>query len=88
MSRMLVLPGLVCPQTHQPLSHADAALVDRLNAAAAHGRLKFHDGETVAERLDAGLLRADAQVLYPVIRGIPHLTIDRAISLDQLDAAE
>ena len=88
MGRMLVMPGLVCPQTHQPLSHADAALVNRLNAAASRGRLKFQDGETVVERLDAGLLRADAQLLYPVIRGIPHLTIDQAISLDQLEAAD
>lgn len=86
MTRSLALPGLVCPETHQRLVHADATLVERLNAAAARGRLKFRAGAAVAHRLDAGLLREDAQVLYPVIRGIPHLTVDQAIALDQVDA--
>lgn len=78
-------PRLVCPLTQQALSSADAALVERINAAIADGRARFAGGETIADRLDGGLVRDDGRLLYPIIRGIPLLTIDRAIALDPPD---
>lgn len=77
-----ILPRLVCPQTHQPLSMADGELVDRVNAAAARGQLRYANEDTVSDQLDGGLIRGDGLLLYPIIRGIPLLTIDRAIQLD------
>jgi uncharacterized protein YbaR (Trm112 family) len=80
------LPRLVCPETHQPLTEADAVTIGRLNDAVTRGALSFTGGAQVEQRLDGGLIRQDGQVLYPVIQGIPHLTIDQAIALGQLEA--
>ena len=81
----LIDPGLLqilcCPETHQPLSEADAALVSDLNACLASGTLKNRAGQAVSEKLDGGLLRQDRQVLYPIRHRLPILLIDEAISL-------
>jgi uncharacterized protein YbaR (Trm112 family) len=82
------LPRLVCPQTHQPLSLAEAQLIERLNAAIGMQRVTLNGGELIRTRLDGGYLREDGQVLYPVVHGIPHLTIDQAIDIAQLGAAK
>ena len=81
----LIDPGLLqilcCPETHQPLSEADAALVNDLNARLASGALKNRAGRIVSEKLDGGLLRQDCQVLYPIRNHLPVLLIDEAIPL-------
>jgi uncharacterized protein len=79
------LPQLVCPETHQPLAAVDAAVIGRLNDAIARGAICFTGGAPVEQRLDGGLIRQDRQVLYPVIQGVPHLTMDQAIALSQLE---
>jgi uncharacterized protein YbaR (Trm112 family) len=79
------LPRLVCPETHQPLTEADAEVIWRLNDAISRGALRFTGEAQVEQRLDGGLIRQDGQVLYPVIQGIPHLTMDQAIALKQLE---
>jgi uncharacterized protein YbaR (Trm112 family) len=79
----LIDPGLLqilcCPQTHQPLSEADAALVGELNQRMAGGALKNRAGQVLAEKLEGGLLRRDRQVLYPVRHRLPVLLVDEAI---------
>lgn len=65
---------------------ADATTIGRVNAALANGGLRFANGELVADRLEGGLVREDRQVLYPIVRGIPLLTVDRAIRLDEFAA--
>ncbi|MEX2188597.1 MAG: Trm112 family protein [Pirellulales bacterium] len=82
MNGSQILPRLICPQTHQPLSMADADMVDRVNVAVAGGQLRYADGDAVNDRLDGGLVRGDGLLLYPIIRGIPLLTVDRAIAID------
>ncbi len=81
----LVDPGLLkilcCPETHQSLSEADAALVGELNQRIASGALKNRAGQTLAEKLDGGLLRHDRQVLYPIRHRLPVLLVDEAIPL-------
>lgn len=81
----LIDPGLLqilcCPETHQPLSEADAALVNDLNARLAGGALKNRAGQIVGEKLDGGLLRQDRQVLYPIRNRLPILLIEEAIPL-------
>lgn len=81
----LIDPGLLqilcCPETHQPVSEADAALVNDLNARLASGALKNRAGQPVSEKLDGGLLRQDRQVLYPIRNHLPVLLIDEAIPL-------
>jgi len=81
----MIDPGLLkilcCPETHQPVSEADAALVADLNNRIASGLLKNRAGKSVADKLDGGLLRQDHQWIYPIRNRIPILLIEEAIAL-------
>jgi uncharacterized protein YbaR (Trm112 family) len=79
-----LLACLVCPESHQPLDMADAALMRKLTAAAVTGKIKNRSGRVVQESIQAGLVRADRAYVYPVIDGIPVLLVDEAIPLTQL----
>ena len=70
---------LRCPEDHSKLTLADSALVERINAAVAGKELKNRAGQAVEKPLDGGLLRADGQVLYPIIDRIPILLVDEGI---------
>lgn len=72
---------LRCPETKQPVSLADAALLARLNEQISRGDLSDRAGEAVSEPLDQGLVREDGQVLYPVRDEIPEMLIGSGISL-------
>ena len=79
-----LLAILVCPETKQPLSVADADLLDRVNAAVAAGGTTTRGGEEIGEPVTEGLLRDDGQVLYPVRQGIPIMLIDESIEVGGL----
>ena len=72
---------LCCPETHQDLLPADPALVDRLNQQITAGTLKNRGGEQVLQQIDAGLVRADHKLLFPIRHDIPVMLIDEAIPL-------
>ena len=76
-----LLQILCCPETHQALAPAETRLLEQLNAKIAAGGLRNRAGQTVAEKIDGGLVRADGQVLYPIRQEIPVLLIDEAIPL-------
>jgi uncharacterized protein YbaR (Trm112 family) len=76
-----LLDILVCPETKQPLSLADAALLDRLNAAIRQGRIENRGGQAVSAPIQEGLVRKDGAVLYPVRDDIPIMLIDESIPL-------
>lgn len=79
-----LLEILVCPETKEPVRLADAPLLDRLNRAIAENRLSTRSGELVKERIEAGLVREDGRILYPVRDDIPVMLIDEAIPLEDL----
>jgi uncharacterized protein YbaR (Trm112 family) len=79
-----LLDMLCCPETKEDVSLADAALVQKLNALAESGQLRNRGGETVKEKMDAGLVRADRKFLYPIREDIPIMLIDEAIPLEGL----
>ena len=81
-----LLDLLQCPDDRTPLTEAPRSLIDRVNAAIASGRLKNRGGQPVERPLDAGLLRSDGRMLYPVFNGIPNMLVDEAIPLDQLES--
>ena len=76
-----LLAILCCPETHQPLALAGGSVLEKLNAQIAAGQLRNRAGQPVAERLDAGLVRADGKFLYPLRHNIPILLVDEAVPL-------
>ena len=75
---------LRCPKNHSTLRAADAALVARLNAAIAAGRLRNQAGSPIGKALDGGLVREAGDLVYPIVDQIPVMLFDEAIALDQL----
>ena len=82
-----LLKILCCPETHQPLTSADAALVQRLNTQIDSGQLRNRGGQPVTRKCDGGLVRKDGQFVYPVCEDIPILLINEAIPLSGQAAA-
>lgn len=76
-----LLQLLRCPETQQALALAETAVVERLNAQVITGELRNKAGQPVTVKLDAGLMRADGKVLYPVRRNVPVLLVNEAIEL-------
>ncbi len=76
-----LLEILACPDTHQPLTMAEDALVASLNAAIEASGLKNVGGDPVEGPLDGGLAREDGAVVYPIRDRIPVLLVDEGISL-------
>jgi uncharacterized protein YbaR (Trm112 family) len=74
-------PHLICPETRQPLRLADGALIARLNARIQRGELRNRGGGLVSEVLEAGIVRADGKVLYPVVGDLPVLLVEESIEL-------
>jgi len=72
---------LVCPTSRQPLREATAAEVETVNAGIAAGKVRNRAGSAVEKPIDAGLVPADGDVLYPVVEGIPILLSTEAIPL-------
>lgn len=79
--RKELLEILACPETKQPLTLADTALVETLNARIRAGQLTNRGGESVTEPIEAGLIREDRQYLYPIRDDIPVMLIDEGIAL-------
>lgn len=78
------LASLVCPDNREPLKLADPGLVDRVNGAIKGGRLQNRAGQAVSTPLEAGLVRADGAVLYPIWDDIPNLLVDEGIEVEKL----
>jgi uncharacterized protein YbaR (Trm112 family) len=76
-----LLAMVQCPETRQKLRRADEPLVAELNRSIEAGQLRNRGGDKLEKPLDAGLVREDGTVLYPVIDGIPVLLIDEGIPL-------
>jgi uncharacterized protein YbaR (Trm112 family) len=74
---------LVCPQNRLRLRAAEAPLIERLNRAIAAGQVTTAAGRSVEQPIDNGLIRADGQVLYPIVDEIPILLAEEAIAMDQ-----
>jgi uncharacterized protein YbaR (Trm112 family) len=79
-----LLAFLRCPEDHSDLKAADDTLIQQINSAIRAGLITNHAGQVLETAIDGGLIRARGDLLYPVVRDIPLLLRDEAISLDQL----
>ena len=77
-----LLEILCCPETRQPLRIAPSEVLTALNQRIRAGGVRTHAGQPVTEPCEAGLLREDGRVLYPVRGGLPILLIAEALPLD------
>ena len=77
---------LRCPETRQAVALAPQQTIDALNALVRQGTLRDVGGEPVEHPLEAGLMREDGRVLYPVIDGIPRMLIERGIRANRGEA--
>lgn len=76
-----LLEILVCPETRQSVAPADSALLSRLNATAADGKLRNRGGDAVTGPLSEGLVREDGRILYRVEDDIPVMLIEESIEI-------
>ena len=67
------------------LSRVSDDMLMRLNAAIRDGRLINCAGQVLDKELEAGLIREDGALLYPIIDEIPVLLRDDAILLEQIE---
>jgi uncharacterized protein YbaR (Trm112 family) len=76
-----LLEILVCPETRQPVTVAEAQVIARLNGEVESGSLRNRGGEAVSAAIQEGLIREDGKILYPVEDGIPVMLIEESIEL-------
>ncbi len=74
-----LLEMLACPDTRQRLAEAGADVLERVNQRVRGGKAQNVGGKPVAAELEAGLVRQDGKIVYPVRDGIPVLLIDEGI---------
>ena len=79
-----LLAILCCPETKQPVSLADEGLIRRINEAIGRGGLQNRGKQEVTQRVDGGLVRADAKIFYPIRENIPVMLIEEGIPLEQV----
>ncbi len=72
---------LRCPETRQPLTLAGPDLLRELNGRIRSGQVRTRGGGKVEQPCDAGLVREDRRVLYPVRDGIPVMLIAESVEL-------
>jgi uncharacterized protein YbaR (Trm112 family) len=81
MQNAKLLLYLRCPEDGSELKFATERLVRNVNAAIRASRITNAAGRVLHESIDAGLIRARSDLLYPILHGIPLLLRDEAISL-------
>ncbi len=71
MLRSEILATLCCPEDHSALAPANESLIKEINTAIRRGKLRNQGGQAIEQPLEAGLVRAAGDVLYPILDDIP-----------------
>ncbi len=79
-----LLDILCCPRTKVPVHLLDDPRLQRLNAVATAGRLRYADGSSVDRPLEEALVTADGETVYRIDASIPVMLVDRAIPTAQI----
>ena len=80
-----LLAILCCPETKQDICLLEPSFVEKLNQRIEKGELKTKGGQSVAEKIDGGLLRNDGTVVYPIRDQIPIMLIEEGILVENSD---
>lgn len=80
-----LLAILCCPETKQEIRLLEKDSVEKLNQRIGKGELKTKGGQSVAEKIDGGLLRNDGTVVYPIRDQIPIMLIEEGILVEKSD---
>ncbi len=72
--------AFVCPETHAPLTLADATTLEALRGALASGGAR-HTG-TLPAGFDGAYVTADQSVAYLVVEGIPVVLVGERVEID------
>ncbi len=80
-----LLAILCCPETKQEIRLLEKDFVEKLNQRIEKGELKTKGGQSVAEKIDGGLLRNDGTVVYPIRDQIPIMLIEEGILVEKSD---
>jgi uncharacterized protein YbaR (Trm112 family) len=76
-----LLEKLACPESRQPLRLAAPDELAALNRRIAAGDCKNVGGGTVDAELEAGLMREDGKLCYPIRDEMPRLLVEEGIPL-------
>ena len=76
-----LLDILVCPENRTSVRMADADLLEALNRAIEAGKARNRRGDVLTDPVQAGLVREDGVLLYPIRDGIPIMLIDEAVPI-------
>jgi uncharacterized protein YbaR (Trm112 family) len=79
-----LVQALQCPQNQSSLTLASSELVEQINRGIIEGQVVNLGGRRLERSLDAGLVRAAGDLLYPVIDAIPVMLPDEALELSQV----
>jgi uncharacterized protein YbaR (Trm112 family) len=80
-----LLALLVCPATHQDVTLAQPADVERLRQAARDGEVRTVGGKEAEPTFDGLLVRRDGAVAYPVRDGIPVMLVEEGLVVGHVD---
>lgn len=76
-----LLSILACPETRQPLLLLSEEKLKLVNKHIQDHKLANKKGERIKQPLQAGLIREDQKVVYPILDEIPILLIEEGIEL-------
>jgi uncharacterized protein len=72
---------LRCPETKQRVSIAPPDIVTRLEHLRQLGQLRERSGNLASDPVEAGLIREDGLLFFPIRNGIPVMLADEAFVL-------
>ena len=84
MLRAEILATLCCPENHSAVKPASESLIKEINTAIRLRSLRNQGGQLLEQPITGGLVRADGEVVYPIIDDIPVLVHSEGILLEQL----
>lgn len=75
---------LICPATKQKVFLAEESFIRTINQKIEEGNLQNLGKQPVETPMEAGLIREDQAVLYPIRNGIPMMLAEESISIENL----